>query len=84
MQKIALEKKLGFEGVQFHDDDAVENRCPSEQIAREAREMKQLLDGEGLGRIRRGCGNTRGRLTEATPPTILKCGLRHRAQPPGR
>jgi xylose isomerase len=49
MQKIAMVKKLGFSGVQFHDDDVVENLDVSpEQIAREAREMKKVLDGEGL------------------------------------
>jgi xylose isomerase len=49
MQKIAMVKKLGFSGVQFHDDDVVENLdVPAEQIAKEAREMKKLVDGEGL------------------------------------
>jgi xylose isomerase len=49
MQRIALVKKLGFEGVQFHDDDVVESvDVPHERIEREAREMKKMLDGEGL------------------------------------
>lgn len=49
MQKIAMVKKLGFDGVQFHDDDVVENvDVPNDRIVREAGEMKRLLDGEGL------------------------------------
>ena len=48
--KLALYKKLGFDGVQFHDDDAVpdiESKSPA-QILKEAKEMKKLLSGEGL------------------------------------
>ena len=49
MKKIAMVKKLGFSGVQFHDDDVVENlEAAPAQIAREAAEMKKVLDGEGL------------------------------------
>jgi xylose isomerase len=49
MQKIGMFKKLGFTGIQFHDDDVVENAdAPADQIAREAREMRKVLDGEGL------------------------------------
>jgi len=48
-QKIALYKKLGFDGIQFHDDDVVSSvDVPHEQIVREAKEMKKVLDGEGL------------------------------------
>src|ERR1700690_3173729 len=48
-QKLALVKKLGFEGVQFHDDDAVSSvDVPQEQIVKEAKEMRKMLDGEGL------------------------------------
>jgi xylose isomerase len=48
-EKLALVKKLGFEGVQFHDDDAVSSvDVPHDQIVKEAREMRKLLDGEGL------------------------------------
>ncbi len=48
-QKLALVKKLGFEGVQFHDDDAVTSvDVPQEQIVKEAKEMRRALDGEGL------------------------------------
>src|ERR671923_538722 len=49
--KLREYKKLGFDGVQFHDDDAV----PPDQIdadpqtlARTAAKVKKILDGEGL------------------------------------
>jgi xylose isomerase len=49
MQKIAMMKKLGFEGAQFHDDDVVESvDVPHDQIVKEAKEMKKVLDSEGL------------------------------------
>jgi xylose isomerase len=48
-KKMALYKKLGFDGVQFHDDDVVSSVDVShDQIVKEAREMKKVLDGEGL------------------------------------
>lgn len=50
-QKFSLYKKLGFDGVQFHDDDAVPNlnNDPSRaEIERTAQEMRRRLDGEGL------------------------------------
>ncbi len=49
-RKLPLYRKLGFEGVQFHDDDAVpdmENMSPA-AIVKAAGEVKKLLDGEGL------------------------------------
>src|ERR671937_163156 len=49
--KLREYKKLGFDGVQFHDDDAV----PPDQIDSEpqalvktAAKVKKVLDGEGL------------------------------------
>ncbi len=49
--KLREYKKLGFDGVQFHDDDAV----PPDQIdsdpqalAKAAAKVKKILDGEGL------------------------------------
>lgn len=50
-EKLKLYKKLGFEGVQFHDDDAVPtiNQDPSPaEIQKTAQEMRRMLDGEGL------------------------------------
>ncbi len=49
-QKLKLYKQLGFDGVQFHDDDAVpelENLSPAE-ITKKASDVKKMLDGEGL------------------------------------
>jgi xylose isomerase len=49
-EKLKLYKSLGFEGVQFHDDDAVPNLndMSSAEIERAAQEMRRMLDGEGL------------------------------------
>ncbi len=49
-EKLRLYKTLGFDGVQFHDDDAVpelEELTPGE-IVKRAREMRRLLHDEGL------------------------------------
>lgn len=48
--KLAQLKKLGFDAMMFHDDDAVpdiDNKSES-QILKEARELKKKLDGEGI------------------------------------
>ena len=49
-KKLPRYKKLGFDAVQFHDDDAVPNvdEKSGEQIVKEAAEVKRLLEGEGL------------------------------------
>jgi xylose isomerase len=48
-QKLKLYKKLGFEAVQFHDDDAVTSvDVPHERMIKEAGETRRMLDGEGL------------------------------------
>jgi xylose isomerase len=49
-KKLELYKKLGFDGVQFHDDDAVPgmNELTSKQIITKAKELKKVLDGSGL------------------------------------
>ncbi len=47
--KLKEYKKLGFDGVQFHDDDAVSSvDVPHDRMMSEAQEMKKMLDGEGL------------------------------------
>jgi xylose isomerase len=48
--KLALYKELGFDGVQFHDDDAVANinDLTQAQVEQAARDMRRMLDGEGL------------------------------------
>src|SRR5438132_5361164 len=48
--KLDQLKKLGFDAMMFHDDDAVpeiDNKSEA-QIRREARELKKRLDGEGI------------------------------------
>ena len=49
-KKLMMYKNLGFDGVQFHDDDAVpdmDNLSP-EQIIKKANEVHSMLEGEGL------------------------------------
>ena len=43
-------KKLGFDGVQFHDDDAVPdmNDLTPQQIINKAKDLKKVLDDHGL------------------------------------
>jgi xylose isomerase len=49
-EKLAAYKRLGFDGVQFHDDDAVPNmnHLSPERIAVEASHLKDTLDDHGL------------------------------------
>ena len=49
-EKLELYKKLGFDGVQFHDDDAVPdmNNLSPQQITAKASELKKVLDDHGL------------------------------------
>jgi xylose isomerase len=49
-KKLKAYKKLGFDGVQFHDDDAVPtmNDLSAKQIVDEAKALKKTLDREGL------------------------------------
>lgn len=49
-RKLAFFRKLGFSGVQFHDDDAVPelNRLNPTQIVRRAAAVKRQLDTHGL------------------------------------
>ncbi|MBR2692794.1 MAG: TIM barrel protein [Thermoguttaceae bacterium] len=49
-KKLEIYKTIGFDGVQFHDDDAVpnmNNMSPAE-IVKEAEEVKKVLDDHGL------------------------------------
>jgi xylose isomerase len=50
MEKIDWYEPLGFEGVQFHDDDAVENidDLKPQQVAEKAREVGRALADRGL------------------------------------
>ena len=48
--KLAQLKKLGFDAMMFHDDDAVpdiDNKSGA-QVLKEARQLKKKLDGEGI------------------------------------
>lgn len=49
-KKLKHYKALGFEGVQFHDDDAVPELegLSVKELVKQAGEMKKVLDGEGL------------------------------------
>ena len=49
-KKLAMYKKLGFDGVQFHDDDAVPdmNDLSAEKIIGKAKTLKATLDSEEL------------------------------------
>lgn len=49
-KKLDLYKKLGFDGVQFHDDDVVPdmNDLTSRQIISKAKEVRKILEHAGL------------------------------------
>ncbi len=47
-QKIKTYKKLGFDGVQFHDDDVVPVEWDAIQTQKGVAKVKKMLDGEGL------------------------------------
>jgi len=49
-KKLKLYKKLGFDGVQFHDDDAVRevDSKSGKQVEKEAAEVGKAIRGEGL------------------------------------
>jgi xylose isomerase len=46
--KIREYKQLGFNGVQFHDDDVVEPDLDLQTTLRGAAKVKKILEGEGL------------------------------------
>ena len=47
-QKIREYKKLGFDGVQFHDDDVVPADLDPQATMKGALQVKKMLEGEGL------------------------------------
>jgi len=49
-KKLKMYKKLGFDAVQFHDDDAVPGMddLSPEQIVKKAKEVRDMLESEGL------------------------------------
>jgi xylose isomerase len=48
--KLALYKPLGFDGIQFHDDDVVPGleNMSAEQVMKKAAEVKTMLENQGL------------------------------------
>src|SRR3954463_11455140 len=46
--KIREYKKLGFDGVQFHDDDVADAELTPPEQLKTAAKVKKMLDGEGL------------------------------------
>jgi xylose isomerase len=49
-EKLKMYKKLGFDAVQFHDDDAVPDMkdLAADQMVKKARIVKEMLDSNGL------------------------------------
>jgi len=49
-KKLKMYKQLGFDGVQFHDDDAVPDMddLSNKEIVKKAKEVRKMLEGEGL------------------------------------
>ncbi|HWE92457.1 MAG TPA: TIM barrel protein [Tepidisphaeraceae bacterium] len=48
LEKLKTFKELGFDYVQFHDDDAVPDECSAVEREKKAKEVKKLLDDHGL------------------------------------
>ncbi|MCA9411198.1 MAG: TIM barrel protein [Candidatus Omnitrophica bacterium] len=47
-EKIRTYRKLGFTGIQFHDDDVADASLPFKAAMDRAKEVKKILNGEGL------------------------------------
>lgn len=49
-KKVRMYKQMGFDAVQFHDDDAVPEleKLDPAQVIKKAASVKRMLDGEGL------------------------------------
>ncbi len=47
-EKIKTYRKLGFKGIQFHDDDVADASLPFRAAMERAKEVKNILAGEGL------------------------------------
>jgi xylose isomerase len=47
-EKVRAYKKLGFDGVQFHDDDVCPADLDAAATTKAVAEVKKVLDGEGL------------------------------------
>jgi len=47
-EKLEIARKLGFQGIQFHDDDVIPADMPASQMERGVADVKKLLDDHGL------------------------------------
>jgi xylose isomerase len=48
VEKLDTAVRLGFHGIQFHDDDVIPADLPASQMERAVAEVKKLLDDRGL------------------------------------
>lgn len=48
VNKLDIAVKLGFQGIQFHDDDVIPADMPATQMEKGVAEVKKLLDDRGL------------------------------------
>ena len=46
--KLAIAKRLGFQALQFHDDDVVPADAPAAEMERGTREIRRMLEDNGL------------------------------------
>jgi xylose isomerase len=47
-KKLEIASRLGFHGIQFHDDDVIPADLPASQMGAAVAEVKKLLDDHGL------------------------------------
>jgi xylose isomerase len=48
VEKMAIAQRLGFQALQFHDDDVVPAEAPLREMEAGVREVRKLLDDHGL------------------------------------
>ena len=48
VEKLDIAVRLGFQGIQFHDDDVIPADLPASQMERAVGEVKKMLDDRGL------------------------------------
>jgi len=48
VEKLDIAVKLGFEGIQFHDDDVVPADMPASQLEKGVGEVRKMLEDRGL------------------------------------
>lgn len=47
-EKLAIAVRLGFQGIQFHDDDVVPADLPADRLEKGVAEVRRMLDDHGL------------------------------------